>query len=174
MDQSFYDLSTADLQKAAVSSDTLGRMILQYTQQNQITPGDNTSAITALLAQLIKNNQRSTVRYSAYPFSIPIDATFDKAMIQLLPDNPNRKFLIIQRASFGTGNNNNMRVLFQQTNSNLQYIDNSAFKALIPSALLLPPGVTIFTMEPAPINPISILVDGTLGSAAHGIVIEGV
>lgn len=122
MSQSFYDLSVADLQRAQIPSDTISRIVAQYAQASQagqfgVNIGyDSKLEPIALLAYLIKINQRDSVRYNVYSYKVPggTSAVNPARIAQVLPQNPNRKILIIQINNSASPTNSAQHLLFQE------------------------------------------------------------
>lgn len=166
MNQSIMDVGYADLQRAAISPDALGRMIMQSNQSLQNE--DSGSTEIGLLAMLVKNNKVANCRYTAYPFS-----TFMvNSLIQILPENLNRKMLIVQ---FTTGNDT--RILFEQGPNEKQFLSQDQYNAMIPRSLEVQsisasntPGFLV--LSPTPTQPISIL-GNDLFNEVSGVIIEG-
>lgn len=87
--QNDYSLSTADLQRASISPDTVNRIIAQSVMQTQ--QSGQAPDVTALLAAMLKTQAKASVKINSYPFTIE-----SNNCQQILPENPNRSFLIIQ------------------------------------------------------------------------------
>lgn len=94
MDQDFYQLSTADLQRAAISGAEMGRIITHAIAMNQ--QGDSSFLTGALLAQIAKMQVPKNCRVSVYPITVTFNADGQIFLQQIVPQNLERKFLAFQ------------------------------------------------------------------------------
>lgn len=189
--QNFYDLTTADLQRAVVTQDALGRIITRYSQQAAQQGGQgmasNDYEITALLASIARNAVPANCRYNVYSASFDIQNNEPGFgyMQQMLPQNLARKYLAVEFQSPinapATADYGNYSVLFEETNINGTDIFDPQTSNLLARSLrlikgtLLVPGVMVFT--PPPTNAVSIIVNVPRGdgfTSGRVVVIEGV
>lgn len=190
MDQSFYDLSTADLQRAAIPKEVISRIITKYVQAAQAAAGgavnvdyNDNLEVTALLAQLVKNNARAAVKYNIFPFSFVggADVNNPASILQILPENPNRKFLAVQINNGSVVTNTTYYMLFEEASITPQILDSNTYVNYTTRAMNITPsspaGADIrepYFFSPAPTNAISIIGFAEGVENAEGLIIEGV
>lgn len=182
MNQNIYDMGTADLQRVAVTSEALSRIIAGYTQQG----GNPDMEVTALLAQLLRDQVPKNCRYNVYPFAF-VNGLTTYQIFQVLPQNLNRKFLQIQFITSGNEAVTEAYVLFEEGPNTPTATDQSiitrSLKAM-PSSTIHLNSLNVYdgsdsnelvTLEfsPAPSNAVSLVGLQTSG-AITGIIIEGV
>ena len=164
-----YNLATADLQRARISQDDLARIVVHATGGNPnnapgIASGAGPNPMMALLAQIALTQRTANARFG--PFTFSLAAWF---RVQVLQENPNRKYFILQNVGSG-----DLMIVFESANVSPQDMSAAAGQSELTvqqtRAIRIVAGGSY---EPivAPTNPISIF---TLGTATNGIVIEGV
>ncbi len=151
--QNFYDLSTADLQKATITNEVLNRMIAPSVISGEFPD------TSALLASILKNQLKANSKYRIYPFSITAGN-----WLQILPDNPDRTGLLV--ASLGGGD---VSVLLEQTTITQAPLDAAT---LARAFVLLGSITTPFEFWSVPSNPVTIAAN--TGTGAIGVILEGV
>ncbi len=149
-----YDFSTADLSRASISPDTLGRMILQQGMQPDAG---------ALLAAILKTQRKNNARFRTATYNF---ATYNRQLI--FAENMNRSYLIIQNVGSG-----DLMLVFEDGPVNLE--DDSAVGSqglligMQTRALRIVAGGYYEPLVP-PVNSLTIF---TLNGATNGVAIEG-
>lgn len=149
--------SSADLLRARIRPETLGNLILQ-----QQAPGVAPDAL-ALLASMLKEQRKQNAKFQPFPFNFGI-----WTMQQVLPENANRSYLLIQNVGNGD-------LLVVHEGASITPVDMSSADGQVSLTVTQTRAIRIVAggnYEPlvAPSNPISIF---TLNAATLGVVIEG-
>lgn len=150
-----YHLSTADLQRAYIGPDILGRIIQQAGQHPDTT---------ALLAGILKSQRKNNARFRPAMFNFP---AYNRQL--LFTENPNRSYLIIQNVGAGdlivlfedgpvsieddSGSADAQQMLINAQTRGLRIVAGGYFEPLVP-----------------PVNSITIF---TLNTETNGVAIEG-
>lgn len=199
MDQNILQVGQADLQRSAVSSDLIGRIVSRYTQ-TPVSQGGAADGvpqfgsdleIAALLASIAKDQTPKNCRYTSYSLNFTVNNS--GIIYQVLPQNLNRKFLIVQSMptfNAATGQSSNAavfdtRVLFEESQTTITPINFAQLAAYFSRSISTVGGnaggffgVFARTFEnPVPTSAISIVAGGTTAGVATGgqvVVIEGV
>lgn len=149
-----YRFSAADLDRASISPDELGRIILASAADDP----------TALLAALLKSQTPMNSKYRPAPFSF---TTYKKQMV--LSENPKRNWLIVQNVGSG-----DLLIVFEDGPASVQDFSVAADSQqqlinLQTRALRVVAGGYFEPLVP-PKNAITLF---TLNTATNGVVIEG-
>lgn len=154
-----YNFSAADLVRANITPEELGRMIALRQQ----SPENYSYDAMQLLAALLKSQKPANALYKPSAFSF---ATYRKQM--LFAENPNRNYLIIQNVGGG-----DLMVVFESGETNVAdysaAADQAQLTGLQTRALRIVAGGYFEPLTP-PKNPITIF---TLNTATNGVAIEG-
>ncbi len=167
--QDFYNMSTADLQRATVTSAEMGRIITRYTSGQQAGAPAGDYLVEALLAQIAKMQVPKNCKFNVYSFSLFLNADEQGFVQQIVPQNADRKYLAAQMIH-GAG----MHVLFEEHNFNAERISlgtvgDGIITPLINRAVNIQ-GYEQFRV--APTNAVSVVMQGT-SDTVTGIIIEG-
>lgn len=149
--------SSADLLRATVTPQQAARIILEQTAQGGLPDA------VALLAAMFKEQRKQNAKFQPVPFDLPI-----WTLQQVLPENPQRSYLLIQNVGGAD-------LMVVHETGPLQPQDFSAATAQAYLTIMQTRAIRIISggnYEPlvAPSNPISIF---TLAAVTNGVVIEG-
>ena len=187
--QNCYDLATADVSRAEVTSDQIAHVIMRY----QSTPGVNGGSaggigqdssgleLAAILAGIFKKQVPVNCRYNVYSYYAQISGT-GSLILQLVPQNLNRKFLRFDSNAIENNPVEDTRLLFQESSVTQQDIVAEQW------ASYQPQGVPCFQQDPTahtnvstplvfstpPTNAVSVLIRGNPDNFVQGILLEGV
>jgi hypothetical protein len=154
-----YAFNIADVARAGVSMESLGRLILAEAARN---PGGQPS-LEALLAAILKTQARANCRYQPVAFDY---TTFDYQ--QVLTENPLRSYLMVQNVGA-----NDLLIVFESGPVTVQDFSAASAQDYLTNmqtrALRVVAGGYFEPLKP-PTNPISLF---TLNGATNGVLIEG-
>lgn len=157
-----YDLASADLQRARISSEDLARIVVRATGGNPANAGAVPVAsdpVVSLLAQIALTQKRSNAKYAPLGFTLAAYTRY-----QILTENPLRTQLLIQNVGSG-----DLMVLFGTGDVNPTVIASDQLLAQQAYAIRIVAGGS-FEPYVSPTNPITIF---TLATGTVGVCIEG-
>lgn len=157
-----YDLASADLQRARISSEDLARIVVRATGGNPSNAAGVPVAsdpVVSLLAQIALTQKRSNAKYAPLGFTLAAYTRY-----QILTENPLRTQLLIQNVGSG-----DLMVLFGTGDVTPTVIASDQLLAQQAYAIRIVAGGS-FEPYVSPTNPITLF---TLATGTLGVCIEG-